>query len=187
MKSSVLFRILLFIAGVFFVAAYYSLPKSVIYVVFGLLVALVGYIAVKRVREGIGPANLEEIDEWYRLAFKKNDTDALLDLVELYSEGDCKQFFDKHPKQAKEVFEAALRWVELVETKQIDKEAEFEDYYYLALMYEEGFSVVPNLELAAQYYQKALSTSSCWTGNPEYYKTLRQKVQQRLTNLTQAQ
>ncbi len=144
------------------------------------------WTVVLYIKEGLGPVNVAQLENLCRRAFKKNDLDALFDLVELYAAGANASFLEKHPKQARCVFEAAHRLLELVETNQIeDKPPQLEDYYYLGIMYEEGFSCQPNAQQAIAYYQRALSTTQCWDGDPQHYQKKRAEVAKRLAALQQ--
>ncbi len=156
------------------------------YMGLGLIGLLFIWVFVVYIREGLGPINVSQLDELCRRAFKKNDPDALFELVQLYEEGENKSFLEKHPKQARCVFNAALRLVELVETNQLEgKPPQLEDYYYLGLMYEEGFTCHPNVKQAIAYYQQALATTACWDANPNHYRQKRAQVEKRLAALLQ--
>ncbi len=127
-------------------------------------------------------AEQHEIDELYEKAFTQNDFDALCELVRNFYEGKNQKFFKKSPLQAAKVFEGAQRLVQIAE-KGEEKTPELEDYYWLGLMYEMGFSGAPDFLKAIEYYDKALTTQKCWTQDVDDFRRLCKKVKHRLTTL----
>ena len=127
-------------------------------------------------------AQQNEIDELYEQAFGKNDFNALCELVNTFVEGEDQKFFKKSPVQAAKVFEGAQRLVQIVEEGR-EKQPELEDYYWLGLMYETGFACPPDSIKAIEYYTKALSTKTCWDGDPKNFHKLCKQVKQKLVRL----
>lgn len=108
------------------------------------------------------------------------DFSALCELVNEYMEGMNKKYFNKYPQHAVDVFNAAEKLVVIVESHNGEKNPELEDYYWLGMMYEEGFGTEKNIDKAREYYHKALTTTECWCGDPECFKLQRAKIEQRL-------
>lgn len=110
------------------------------------------------------------------------DFAALCELVNEYMEGQDKKYFEKYPDHAVDVFHGAEKLVEIVESNPEQKAPEFEDYYWLGLMYEEGFGTQKDITKAVEYFNKALNTETCWCGDEEHYEsmaaTVRRKLQQ---------
>ena len=185
MKSSYIFLIAvgLGLSMSMFLMIHEDFSRPIAYAVYVLVGILFVWATWAAHKESVGTVNVDKIDTWYK--HLKTDMDSVFNLVMSYEAGENKEFFDRYPEQAKKVFEAALYWLELVETNQVDevKKPELEDYYYVGLMYEEGFSVMPNLEMAIGYYKKALTTSACWDGNPKHYQKLRKQVEERMAKL----
>ena len=150
---------------------------------FVLFLALLFLGLVKSVLFG-SKAKIQDIDRFYKQGVLKNDLAALDELISAYDAGEDAGFFRKNPKQAQEVFEGALHLVELLENGYKGRKLELEDYYYLGLMYEEGFASVPDLAQAVNYYKKALTTTDCWDGTRETYMLLCKEVQDRLEKLS---
>ena len=111
------------------------------------------------------------------------DFSALCELVNEYMAGEDKKYFKKYPQHAVDVFNAAKKLVEIVESRNGEKNPELEDYYWLGMMYEEGFGTEKNLDKAREYYQKALTTTECWCGDAECYQSQRAEIEQRLKTL----
>ena len=108
--------------------------------------------------------------------FDEDKFEILCELANQYDEGKNRIFFENDPQKTSSVYLAMKEIVDIVENPSNKKEPEFEDYYWFGLMNEEGFGTTKNINLAIEYFKKALSTSTCWNGDPEYFEMLKYKV-----------
>lgn len=141
----------------------------------GTIALTIAYIAV--LNSSVKKSNICLAEE----AFQSDDFGSLCELVNTYYEGEDAKRFDAHPEEKPIVFAAAKKLVSIVESPENNsKSPEFEDYYWLGLMYEEGFGTLQDKDMAVEYFKKALTTRKCWDGDAESYQVLVSKVKNKL-------
>ena len=102
---------------------------------------------------------MEKEHEKLKNAAMSGDFEALCELVNNYNQGHYnKAYYATHPQHAADIFHAAEKLVEIVSSSSSTKEPELEDFYWLGLMYEEGFGTEKNKTKALEYFNKALTT-----------------------------
>lgn len=96
----------------------------------------------------------EKIPELHKQALVYRDFDALQELVREF--GGATEYWQKRPTLAPLVAEGVKKWAELVESGNTPQKPKQEYFYYVGLMYEQGFECDPDLDKALFYFKKAL-------------------------------
>ena len=125
----------------------------------------------------------EDITELHKQAFVYNDFDALQALVRKF--GGAVEYWENRPDLAPLLAQAVKKLAERVETGDAPREAKLEDFYYLGLMYEQGFECEPDLEEALYYFEEALDTETCWSGLEDENELFRAQVSKKIRDINQ--
>lgn len=121
-----------------------------------IISTIAGLLILFAIIKILSPIMLSKIHKRYLIAAQQGDFTALCKLVYEYQNDKYRKYFKKHPAQAVDVFSAAKRLVEIVESKSGDREPMDDDYYLLGLMYEEGFGTEKDTVKAVEYFTKTL-------------------------------
>ena len=123
----------------------------------------------------------EDIIELHKQAFVYNNFDALQELVRKF--GGSVEYWENRPDLAPLVAQAIRKLAERVESGDAPRKPELEDFYYLGLMYEQGFECEPDLEEALYYFEEALETETCRSGLEDENELLRAQVEKKIRDI----
>ena len=130
--------------------------------------------------------SLDEQDliiELHKEAFVHNDFDALQALAKEYHAGAATEYWKENLEIRHKIAQGVKKLAEVVESGNAPREPELEDFWYAGLMYEFGFECEPDLNKALEYFEKALTTKTCWSHLGDENKSLRIKVETELRQI----
>lgn len=125
----------------------------------------------------------ETLCDLYREAFAHNDFEALQALAKEYHAGAATDYWKENLEIRHKIAQGVKKLAEVVESGNAPREPELEDFWYMGLMYEFGFECEPDLNKALEYFEKALTTKTCWSHLGDENKSLRIKVEKELRQL----
>ncbi len=128
-------------------------------------------------------AEQDNIVEWHKEAFVHNDFDALQQLAKEFHTGGAIDRWKNNPDIKQKIAQGVKKLAEVVESGNAPREPELEDFWYMGLMYEFGFECEPDLNKALEYFEKALTTKTCWSHLGDENKSLRIKVEKELRQI----
>ncbi len=125
----------------------------------------------------------EHLCDLYREAFAHNDFDALQALAKEFACGGAADYWQNNVDAKQKIAQGVKELAEVVESGNAPRKPELEDFYYVGLMYEQGFECEPDLEKALSYFEKALDTQTCWSHQEEDNELLRAQVNKKLREI----
>lgn len=125
----------------------------------------------------------ETLCDLYREAFAHNDFEALQALAKEFACGGAADYWQNNTDAKQKIAQGVKKLAEVVESDNAPREPELEDFWYAGLMYEFGFECEPDLNKAIEYFEKALTTKTCWSHLGDENKSLRIKVEKELRQL----
>ena len=125
----------------------------------------------------------ETLCDLYREAFAHNDFEALQALAKEFACGGAVDYWQNNTDAKQKIAQGVKKLAEVVESGNAPREPELEDFWYMGLMYEFGFECEPDLNKALEYFEKALTTKTCWSHLGDENKSLRIKVEKELRQL----
>lgn len=125
----------------------------------------------------------ESLCDLYREAFAHNDFNSLQLLAKEFAGGGAADYWKGNSDAKQKIAQAVKRLAERVETGNAPRKPELEDFYYMGLMYEQGFECEANLEKARSFFEKALKTTNCWSGIEEDNELLRAQVSKKIRDI----
>ena len=125
----------------------------------------------------------ETLCDLYREAFAHNDFEALQALAKEFACGGAADYWQNNTDAKQKIAQGVKKLAEVVESGNAPREPELEDFWYMGLMYEFGFECEPDLNKALEYFEKALTTKTCWSHLGDENKSLRIKVEKELRQL----
>ena len=126
----------------------------------------------------------ETLCDLYREAFAHNDFEALQALAKEFACGGAADYWQNNTDAKQKIAQGVKKLAEVVESGNAPRKPELEDFYYVGLMYEQGgFECEPDLNKAIEYFEKALTTKTCWSHLGDENKSLRIKVEKELRQL----
>ena len=128
-------------------------------------------------------AEQDNIVELHKEAFVHNDFEALQQLAKEFHAGGATDYWKNNPDSRQKIAQAVKRLAEVVESGNAPRKPELEDFYYVGLMYEQGFECEPDLNKAIEYFEKALTTRTCWSHLEDENAFLRTQVEKKLRQI----
>lgn len=126
----------------------------------------------------------ETLCDLYREAFAHNDFDALQALAKEYHAGAATDYWKENLEIRHKIAQGVKKLAEVVESGNAPRKPELEDFYYMGLMYEQGgFECEPDLNKAIEYFEKALTTRTCWSHLEDENAFLRTQVEKELRQI----
>lgn len=126
----------------------------------------------------------ETLCDLYREAFAHNDFDALQALAKEYHAGAATDYWKENLEIRHKIAQGVKKLAEVVESGNAPRKPELEDFYYMGLMYEQGgFECEPDLDKALAYFEKALTTRTCWSHLEDENAFLRTQVEKKLRQI----
>lgn len=125
----------------------------------------------------------ESLCDLYREAFAHNDFASLQQLAKEFLSGGAADYWKGNADAQQKIAQAVKRLAERVEAGNAPREPELEDFYYMGLMYEQGFECEPDLNKAVAYLEKALDTETCWSHLENDNELLRAQVNKKLREI----
>ena len=125
----------------------------------------------------------ETLCDLYREAFAHNDFEALQALAKEFACGGAADYWQNNTDAKQKIAQGVKKLAEVVESGNAPREPELEDFWYMGLMYEFGFECEPDLNKALEYFEKALTTKTCWSHLGDENKSLRIKVEKELRQI----
>ncbi len=125
----------------------------------------------------------ETLCDLYREAFAHNDFEALQALAKEFACGGAADYWQNNTDAKQKIAQGVKKLAEVVESDNAPREPELEDFWYAGLMYEFGFECEPDLNKAIEYFEKALTTKTCWSHLGDENKSLRIKVEKELRQI----
>ncbi len=120
----------------------------------------------------------------YREAFAHNDFDALQALAKEYHAGAATDYWKENLEIRHKIAQGVKKLAQVVESGNAPRKPELEDFYYMGLMYEQGgFECEPDLDKALAYFEKALTTQTCWSHLEDENAFLRTQVEKKLRQI----
>ena len=126
----------------------------------------------------------ETLCDLYREAFAHNDFEALQALAKEYHAGAATDYWKENLEIRHKIAQGVKKLAEVVESGNAPRKPELEDFYYMGLMYEQGgFECEPDLDKALAYFEKALTTRTCWSHLEDENAFLRTQVEKKLRQI----
>ena len=125
----------------------------------------------------------ETLCDLYREAFAHNDFEALQALAKEFACGGAADYWQNNTDAKQKIAQGVKKLAEVVESGNAPREPELEDFWYMGLMYEFGFECEPDLNKALEYFEKALTTKTCWSHLGDENKSLRIKAEKELRQI----
>lgn len=125
----------------------------------------------------------ETLCDLYREAFAHNDFEALQALAKEFACGGAVDYWQNNTDAKQKIAQGVKKLAEVVESDNAPRKPELEDFYYAGLMYEQGFECEPDLDKALAYFEKALTTQTCWSHQEEDNELLRAQVEKELRQI----
>ena len=126
----------------------------------------------------------ETLCDLYREAFAHNDFEALQALAKEYHAGAATDYWKENLEIRHKIAQGVKKLAEVVESGNAPRKPELEDFYYMGLMYEQGgFECEPDLDKALAYFEKALTTRTCWSHLEDENAFLRTQVEKELRQI----
>ncbi len=125
----------------------------------------------------------ETLCDLYREAFAHNDFEALQALAKEFACGGAADYWQNNTDAKQKIAQGVKKLAEVVESGNAPREPELEDFWYMGLMYEFCFECEPDLNKALEYFEKALTTKTCWSHLGDENKSLRIKVEKELRQI----
>ena len=127
----------------------------------------------------------ETLCDLYREAFAHNDFEALQALAKEFACGGAADYWQNNTDAKQKIAQGVKKLAEVVESGNAPRKPELEDFYYAGLMYEQGFECEPDLDKALAYFEKALTTRTCWSHLEDENELLRAQVNKKLRDINQ--
>lgn len=126
----------------------------------------------------------ETLCDLYREAFAHNDFEALQALAKGYHAGTATDYWKENLEIRQKIAQGVKKLAEIVESGKAPRQPELEDFYYLGILYEKGgFECKPDLNKALEYFEKALTTKTCWSHLEDENTFLRAQVEKELRQI----
>ena len=165
------------------------IPAWLIWVV--LFCMLFSFLSTKK--KSLEPSNFqsqvykkdeyETLCDLYREAFAHNDFDALQALAKEFACGGAVDYWQNNTDAKQKIAQGVKKLAEVVESGNAPRKPELEDFYYAGLMYEQGFECEPDLDKALAYFEKALTTQTCWSHQKQENELLRAQVNKKIREI----
>jgi hypothetical protein len=128
-------------------------------------------------------AEQDNIVELHKEAFVHNDFEALQALAKEFACGGAVDYWQNNTDAKQKIAQGVKKLAEVVESDNAPREPELEDFWYAGLMYEQGFECEPDLNKAIEYFEKALTTRTCWSHLEDENAFLRTQVEKELRQI----
>ena len=125
----------------------------------------------------------ETLCDLYREAVAHNDFDALQALAKEFACGGAADYWQNNTDAKQKIAQGVKKLAEVIESGNAPREPELEDFYYAGLMYEQGFGCEPDLDKALAYFEKALTTQTCWSHQEQENELLRAQVNKKIREI----